>query len=136
MDETEYSDEVSNEESDNELCDIIDDVFVTPIVLNSNSVLKKIIIDDADRITSNFITKYEITRAITYRITQIERGSKYFTDIGNINNAAQIAKKEIIDRKSPIIIEREINFDKQNNISYCERWKINEMAYPDNYIFL
>ena len=102
----------------------------------NNSVLKKVIIDDADRITSNFITKYEITRTITYRITQIERGSKYFTDIGNINNAAQIAKKEIIDRKSPMIIEREINFDEKNNISYCERWKVNEMAYPDNYIFL
>ena len=136
MEDNEYSDDYSGVESDAELCEILDEISVNPINLNNNSVKKKKIVNDADRITSNYVTKYELTRAITYRITQIERGSKYFTNIGDIKNPKQIAIKEVIDRKTPIIIEREIDIDEVNNISYCERWKLNEMAYPTNFIFL
>lgn len=119
-----------------ELCDIIKNESVLSMFDNNVSVKKKIIIKDSDKITSNKATKYEITRALTFRITQIERGSEYFIDSSNLNNAKDIAKKEIIERKTPIIIERIVDLDKKNNIAYCERWKLNEMAYPENYIFL
>ena len=130
---------ISDEEINDELdivYDIEDEEIISDIFNSNTSVKKKYIINDADRTTSNRVTKYELTRAITYRITQIERGSKYFINTGNLNTATDIAKKEVMERKSPIIIERVIDLDKKLNIVYCERWKLNNMAYPENFIFL
>ena len=135
----EIDDSISDEEINDELdivYDIEDEEIISDIFNTNTSVKKKYIINDADRTTSNRVTKYELTRAITYRITQIERGSKYFINTGNLNTATDIAKKEVMERKSPIIIERVIDLDKKLNIVYCERWKLNNMAYPENFIFL
>ncbi len=65
------------DESD-ELYEISKEECILNMFDNINSIRKKIIIKDCDKITSNKATKYEITRALTYSIKQIENGSVTF----------------------------------------------------------
>lgn len=82
------------------------------------------IVNSEDRITSNIITIYEITELIGVRSTQISQGSPIFTDVKNITNPIEMAKKEILDNKCPLYIKRNIGLDKY------ELWDPNTMIKP------
>jgi DNA-directed RNA polymerase subunit K/omega len=82
------------------------------------------IVNSEDRITSNIITIYEITELIGIRSTQISQGSPIFTDVKNLTNPIEMAKKEILDNKCPLYIKRHIGLDKY------ELWDPNTMIKP------
>jgi DNA-directed RNA polymerase subunit K/omega len=75
-------------------------------------------------ITSEVMTKFEYCEIISIRSKQIENGSMPFTDVGNITNPIEIAKKEIEDKKCPLDIIRMLT-DK-----VAEKWSVNDMAIP------
>ena len=75
-------------------------------------------------ITSEVMSKFEYCEIISIRSKQIENGSMPFTDVGNITNPIEIAKKEIEDKKCPLDIIRMIT-DK-----VAEKWSVNDMAIP------
>lgn len=77
-----------------------------------------------DRITSEVMTKFEYCEVISIRAKQIENGASSFTDIGDLTDPIEIAKKEIADKKCPLDIIR-MKTDK-----IAERWHVNEMAIP------
>ena len=92
--------------------------------------IKNIIkVPDDERRTSNLMTIYEYTEAVGTRISQIENGSKIFTDYDGLYNNKQIAIKEMHDRKNPLIVRRVVKTD-GNNI-YEEHWKVREMILPN-----
>lgn len=53
-----------------------------------------------------YATKYEITAALAKRAKQIECGAQPTVDTSGLINVNDIAKKELHERKIPIIIER------------------------------
>ena len=52
------------------------------------------------------LTKYEITRIIGVRATQIAGGSPSTVDIGDLDDAVAIATKEYNEKKIPFILQR------------------------------
>lgn len=77
-----------------------------------------------DRVTSEVMTRFELCEIVSIRAKQLEKGHKVFTDIGELTNPIDIAKKEVVDKKCPLSIVRMIT-DK-----VAEKWQVNEMAIP------
>ncbi len=77
-----------------------------------------------DRATSEVMTKFELCEVMSVRAKQLEKKNKVFTDVGDLTNPLDIAKKEILDKKCPLSIVRMLT-DKIG-----EKWQVNEMAIP------
>ena len=55
----------------------------------------------------NYImTKYEKTRVLGQRATQISKGATPMVDIGDLDDAMAIAEKELQEKKIPLKIKR------------------------------
>lgn len=93
--------------------------------LNNSDYYRKIkIVDPGERITSDIMSLYEYSEVIGIRTLQIEKGSFIFTDVSFLNDARDMAIKELFDRKCPLIVIRQISEFEQ------EHWKCNEMGFP------
>ena len=83
---------------------------------------KKGNIEDDLHKTYPILSKYEKTRAIGIRVTQLNKGAKPYTETKrNILDNSLIAEKELKEKKLPFIIMRPI----PNGI--CEYWNINDL---------
>jgi hypothetical protein len=107
----------------------------TELTLDANH--KRVIwIDDDKRMTSDVLQYTEMVAAINYRIAQIEAGAPYFIEATGVQTgielttAAQIAKAELLARRSPLILRRDIWEHKDGRI-FAERWFVNEMIFVD-----
>src|SRR5690348_13148976 len=69
------------------------------------------IVPDDQRITSEIIQLPEMVEAIGIRCSEIENGSPIFTDYEGLSNPIDIATKEFYDRKSPLKIQRQVNYE-------------------------
>ena len=79
------------------------------------------IVDDLHK-TYPILSKYEKTRAIGIRVTQLNKGANRYTEIKrNILDNSLIAEKELKEKKLPFIIMRPM----PNGI--CEYWNINDL---------
>jgi DNA-directed RNA polymerase I, II, and III subunit RPABC2 len=79
------------------------------------------IVDELHK-TYPILSKYEKTRAIGIRVTQLNKGAKPYTELKrNILDNALIAEKELKEKKLPFIIMRPM----PNGI--CEYWNINDL---------
>ena len=126
-DEDEISEEEIDEISDDE--DLAQDLtknvtfkekYTYKPIIHTNIVYVK----PDERQTSEVMTMFEYTEAISHRAKQIENGGACFTDIGDLTDPILIAEKELRDRKSPLCLQRKLS-DK-----VYELWQVNEMAFP------
>ncbi len=85
----------------------------------------KIIMDPTNRITKEYMSKFEYAEVLSIRSKQIENGGDAFTDVSNLSDPIEIAKKEILDKKCPISILRHLTDD------IVEKWDVNELSIPD-----
>jgi DNA-directed RNA polymerase I, II, and III subunit RPABC2 len=83
-----------------------------------------IITPKAFRLTSEILTVAEYTRVISERAAHITNGSKIFADIGLESDPISIAKLELKQKKSPMMVRR---YTARN---ICELWEVNEMIVP------
>jgi DNA-directed RNA polymerases I, II, and III subunit RPABC2 len=74
-----------------------------------------------NRITPNRLFKYEKARILGVRASQIDRNAPIMVDIDGEISSLEIAKKELIEKKIPLIIQRV-----HENGDY-ENWNINEL---------
>ena len=63
-------------------------------------------IDKSKRITTRFLTKYERARVLGSRALQISMNAPVMVDIGGETDPLQIARKELLEKKIPMIIRR------------------------------
>lgn len=84
------------------------------------------IVKNAQRKTSDMLSKYEYTEIISIRANHIQKFGKAYIDIGDETDAIVIAEKELKYKKCPLCITRKIN----NNM--IEIWDVNEMIIPFN----
>mgnify|MGYP001158448267 CR=1 FL=1 len=111
-------DELENEFDDNLIyTEKLENNSEDDIVLNKNNI---VIIDKDKRKTLPILTKYEITRIISIRSSQIENGAEPCIKVES-NNPIKIAKLELLMGESPLILRRKL----YNN--YYEEWKIKEL---------
>lgn len=74
-----------------------------------------------DRITPNRLFKYEKARILGVRASQIDRNAPIMVDIDGEVSSLEIAKKELVEKKIPLIIQRV-----HENGDY-ENWNIDEL---------
>ena len=82
------------------------------------------IVPNVQRKTSDVISKYEFTDAISNRAKQIEDGGRIFVDRKDETDPAKIAEMEIRQKKCPLSVVRHIS----NAI--IEIWAINDLQIP------
>jgi DNA-directed RNA polymerase I, II, and III subunit RPABC2 len=90
--------------------------------------VKTVRVNPQDRITSEVLTKFEYAEVISHRAKQIEDGDTPYTDIGDLSDPIDMAKKEIADKKCPLSTVRVRTTE--HDVSIAEVWQINEMAVP------
>lgn len=121
--------ELESEIADDELDNEFDDNLIysdksepnseEDIIINKNNI---IIIDNDKRKSLPILTKYEITRIISIRSSQIENGAEACIIVDNKNNnPINVAKMELLMGESPLILRRKIYSN------YYEEWKIKEL---------
>ena len=83
-----------------------------------------IIVPNANRKTSDVISKYEFTDVTSNRAKQIEDGSKIFVDIKDESNPIKMAEMEIRMKKCPLSVMRYISSN------MAEVWHVNDLIIP------
>jgi DNA-directed RNA polymerase I, II, and III subunit RPABC2 len=67
-----------------------------------------------------YLTKFETTRILGARATQIAQGAPIYVDIGNLTDALEIAKKELIEKKIPLKVIRSFPDGTIKEIPVCD----------------
>ena len=124
--ETETNNEFDSSDDELNNNDIINDD-------DNNNIVKKLV-NNNERITNNFMSKYEFTRVLSIRTTQIERGAsvllKNSNELKKIYSPQQLAILELQNKTCPLYIIREIP---NGNI---EKWDVNELIIKKDYLRL
>lgn len=133
--------EVIDEESEEDNEPSEEEPIITSSITTDNNInnilnykVQPVIINEDNRITMSKISDYEFANIITQRIKNIETTGKALCTIGNLNNPRDIAIKELIDRKCPFKLRRQvghkIDHDKKILYNFYELWDVNNMSYP------
>lgn len=81
-----------------------------------------------ERVTPNFLTKYERARVIGTRAVQISKNAPVLVDLGKDDtDPILIAEKELMEGKIPFVIRRYLPDGS------FEDWKVNELIRTDRY---
>lgn len=137
FDEDEYEElDDSEEENENEgEEDNTDREFdIEDVVVSTNKENKLLNISDMEKLlnskdkrTTDKITKYEYTKVIGLRSTQISLGMPPLTDIEELEDPYLIAIKEYQENKIPFIIQRPLPDGES-----CEYWRLEDLKKNNN----
>lgn len=95
----------------------------------SSDTRKIIVVPSEEKQSSNMMTLAEVSRAIAIRAKQISNNPYSYTDIGDLSDAISIARKELFDRRSPLVLERRMGYTSAGE-SIVEMWTVRHMAFP------
>lgn len=107
-------------------------VTFAKVQISDKKIIKKIIVPDDQRKTSETLSIYELTDLISNRACMIENGGEYYVtqkEIEGLTDSRDIAKVEFIKRRTPLKLQRAIGTDKDGNIM-IEEWNVREMTHP------
>jgi DNA-directed RNA polymerase subunit K/omega len=100
-----------------------------------------IIVRPEERITTNVMSKFEMTENVSIRAHMIAEHNDCMVDITGLDNSTDMAKRELMMRMSPLTIRRTVSVipDPSAGVGrvkiYVEDWSPNEMvfavAYPN-----
>jgi len=100
--------------------EIPEDVLMEVIPSTTNGLL-----DKKERKTTKYMTKYERARILGTRALQISMNAPIMVELEGETDPLQIAKKELRERKIPLIIRRYLPDD-----SY-EDWSVDELEITE-----
>lgn len=104
---SEESEENENEENDNE------EITVNDFEQDETSSFKNSKPSSVS-LLRNKLTKYEFTRLFGLRVTQIYHGASPMVEINENMSVEDIVKKEFVENRIPLLIERTLPKDKNN----------------------
>lgn len=96
---------------------------------NQEKIIRRIFVAPEKRITDNVIRKTELARLLSLRAESYTHKQISFTNIVGLSSAEQVAFKELIDKKFPLNLIRDLGTDKDGN-TISEIWDVNEMTIP------
>ena len=82
---------------------------------------KLVKVEGTDRKTVPYLTKFEKTTVLGIRAQQISAGSPVMIDVGKLREPIEMAKKELVEGKCPLIVRRHLP-----NGTY-EDWRLDEL---------
>lgn len=87
------------------------------------------VVEKDKRITPNRMTKFEFTRIISIRTTQIENGDKIFIEYDKSMLPMEIAIKELINKKLNFTIKRPLYGSGKFEIWHCNELVISPKLF-------
>ena len=133
---SEELDDSEEEDDDNEIDDNedknfdIEDVTVSNLSINEKinvNEMEKLLNDKENKKTTDKITKYEYTKIIGLRATQISRGMPALIDTQELDDPYLIAVKEYQENLIPFIIKRPL----PDGESF-EYWRLEDLRKNNN----
>jgi DNA-directed RNA polymerase subunit K/omega len=126
-------DDIDDDElSDGEPADVKNSVRVMP-----DHVQEIIVIRPEERITSNVMSKYEMTEVVSQRATQIAMYNNCMVDITGLTDPIKMAKRELKMRMCPETLRRQVGELKDPKTGevkvYYEMWCPNSMTFSMDY---
>jgi len=103
-------------------------LFKTNFIAKPNNK-KVVIVPPSEHKTSEILSIHEATEVIGIRATQIENDSPIFTNYEGYDKSVDIATKELLDGKNPLILRREYV---DGDIEYHEYHKVRDMVVPNS----
>ena len=83
--------------------------------------------DIKNNISEPILTKYEYTKILGMRAQQLAMGAEALIEVTeDLNDVVLIAEEELRQRKTPVIIQRNVGVNKY------EYWKIEDLAVYSN----
>ena len=98
--------------------------------------IKELIVVNPDkRKTSHILSLLEMTEIISIRATDISKNRTCMVNAGNLSYPDKQAKKELMMRKCPLIVVREVGDALIDGVlhTYVEHWNPNEMTFATTY---
>ena len=94
-------------------------------ISNRQTEIRIKVVPAHERETSEIMTLFEYSSVLSTRATQIENNSIVYVDTTGLDNPVDIAKKEIMCKKCPLSIQRDMEMN-----GTIEIWDVNEMIVP------
>ena len=92
-----------------------------------DNTLKVVIKPEDEHITQDVLSPYEFAAAKGYRAQQIDKGDEYYVTLDKTDTTAiDIATKEILAGKCPLILERRL--PRIDNTIYVEHKRVSKMS--------
>lgn len=91
-----------------------------------------VVVAPDDRITTSRLSLYNVAEIISIRTDQIARFNNCLVDITGLSNAEDMAKKELMERKCPLVLRRHVGSGMRDGklCKFYEYWDPNEMEFP------
>jgi DNA-directed RNA polymerase subunit K/omega len=106
-----------------------DDDEEAPLVQASNTRPLYVL---SRRVTRSTMTLYEFARALGIRAEQIAKtGKAFIDDVGAYTDCRKIARAEMLQRRSPLVLERTLRV-MNDGTRKVERWLVREMGFPSD----
>ena len=87
-----------------------------------------------NRVLSDVLSITELGRILSLRASMINKDGEYFVDASDLDNAIDIAKRELKERRCIMKIEREVgreyNRAEQTETIFVEIWYPAELIFP------
>lgn len=140
VDTSEHDDDEENnkDNDDEEDTDTLPTEIVTFGAEAQYSKYETIVTGD-DRITSNIMSKFEMTECVGIRATQIESNGRCYVDIDGLTSPILMAKRELMMRMCPLLIKRTVGYrtivtsSGQELERVKEEWSPNLMQFSTYY---
>ena len=97
-------DEEEEEEDDVEIVEEINEVPRTPVKFHKTIIIVK----PENRKSSNIMNRFEMCDVISIRAQQISKDNKYMIDVTDLDDPIRIAKRELMQRKCPLVLRRKM----------------------------
>ncbi|QJX71387.1 DNA-directed RNA polymerase subunit 6 [Faustovirus] len=129
-------DDLTDAENEGALPDTID-TFQEDTLNNNRNIAEIVVIPANERLMSDQLNKYETAEIINIRTYQISKDGIAFCDIEGLDNAVDIAKRELMRRQCPLMVRREsgreLSPDGKRVLIYVEDWNPNEMIFAAHF---
>lgn len=94
---------------------------------------REIIIKPENRITTDTLTKFNMTEIVSIRAAQIAKFNNCLVNTDGLTSAVAMAKRELMMRKCPLKLRRVVgtvcDHAKKEVITYIEVWSPNDMKF-------
>ncbi len=115
-------------EADTEVADIVEAAEVPP------SAITTVIVVEREHILTPVLSDFEAARILATRADQISHSGVYFCS-GKSDNAAELARMELAERKIPLVLRRFRGeaFANGRRETHVEDWDPNTMIFKHDY---
>ncbi len=103
----------------------------------SNNAIVIVVVAKDKRRTSNKMTSFEYTEAISIRAQQIATYNNCQVDISGLTSPIDMAERELLMGKNPLTLRRTVGFLRGESgviKQYVEDWDVEELQLPSNII--